>query len=172
MSPPFFVFNEEMLNDYAQLERLRAVVTPVCQAHGVDLVDARFAHERGLILRVLIERRTAGVDASGVSLADCQKVSRDLSTVLDVEEGFLPESGYRLEVGSPGIERPLITLADFERFQGRQARARTGNPIDGRRKFTGTLRGVEGDVVVWVVDGREVRIPHADIVKAHLVVRF
>lgn len=172
MGPPFFVFNEKMLNDFAQLERLRAVVTPVCRAHGLDLVDARFAHERGLILRVLIERPLPGSEASGVSLADCQKVSRDLSAVLDVEEEILPASAYRLEVGSPGIERPLITLADFERFRGREVHARTAHPIEGRRRFSGTLRGVEGDAIVLALDGREVRVPHADIVKAHLVVRF
>ena len=161
-----------MLNDYAHLERLRAVVTPVCRAHGVDLVDARFTHERGLILRVLIERSAGGAETSGVSLADCQKVSRDLSTVLDVEEGMLPSGGYRLEVCSPGIERPLITLADFERFAGREAHVRIRHPVEGRRRFSGTLQGVAGESVVLVVDGREAHLPHADIVKAHLVVRF
>jgi ribosome maturation factor RimP len=161
-----------MLNDITQLERLRALVTPVCRAHGLDLVDARFAHEQGLVLRVLIEHPESFDGVPGVSLADCQKVSRDLSTVLDVEEDAVPSGGYRLEVGSPGIERPLVRLSDFERFRGREVHVRAVTAIDGRRRFSGTLLGVDGDAVRVTADGREFRIPHADIVKAHLVVRY
>lgn len=166
-----------MLNDLQQLDRLRAVVGPVCSAHGLDLLDARFVVERGLVLRVLIERPEsaahAGERSGGVSLADCQSVSRDLSTVLDVEEDLLPSrGGYRLEVSSPGIERPLVALGDYDRFRGREVRLRTAQAIDGRRRFSGTLLGVDGDAVRLGVEGREVRIPHAHISKANLVVRF
>ena len=166
-----------MLNDSEQLETLRAVAEPICQLHGLALLDARFTHERGLVLRVLIERsdpsERAGERGAGVSLADCQKVSRDLSTALDVrEDATLPATGYRLEVSSPGIERPLISLADYDRFRGREVRVRTARALEGRRRFSGTLLGVDGDDVRLGLDGGEVRIPHAHIAKAHLVVRY
>jgi len=100
-----------MLNDKQQLERLREIAAPVCSAHGLALVDARFASEHGgLVLRVLIERPETAEQAeggSGVSLGDCQSVSRDLSTLLDVEGPDLLPGRYRLEVGSPGLDRCL-----------------------------------------------------------------
>src|SRR5688572_29458870 len=118
-----------------QLEKLRSVIDPICRAHGVALVDARMTTERGAVLRVLIERAPdASTQAdtsdtqSGVSLADCQNVSRDLSTVLDVADGVAPTGAYRLEVSSPGIERPLITPQDFTRFAGREVRVQSIRP--------------------------------------------
>src|SRR4029079_1109622 len=99
---------------------------------GVELCDRRSIQERGLTLQVLIERPGQADGQSGVSLADCQAVSRDLLTVLDVEDDeLIKRSAYRLEVGSPGIERPLITRRDFERFAGREIRVRTSRPISG-----------------------------------------
>ena len=100
---------------------LLAVIEPVCQAHGVELVDASFVREPGgAILRVLIDRaRGEGpseVPGSGVSLADCQGVSRDLSVALDVHQDVTPSGRYRLEVGSPGLDRPLVKRSDFEPF--------------------------------------------------------
>ena len=93
-----------MLNTQTQLEKLREIALPVCQAHGLDLVDARFVTENGgLTLRVMIERPDQPEGRAGVSLGDCQTVSRDLSTVLDVEGEGLTPGRYRLEVGSPGI---------------------------------------------------------------------
>src|SRR5437868_6764705 len=100
----------EKLNGRNHLAHLREVAEPVCAAHGVELVDARFVQEYGLCLRVMIER--PGVDANTgvggrVSLEDCQNVSKDLSTALDVAENVAPSGAYRLEVGSPGLDRPL-----------------------------------------------------------------
>jgi ribosome maturation factor RimP len=162
-----------MLNDSQQLDRLRAVIGPVCQAHGLELVDTRFIQERGLTLQVLIERPLQSDGQSGVSLADCQAVSRDLLTVLDVEDDqLIKRSAYRLEVGSPGIERPLISRRDFERFAGREIRVRTSRPISGRRRIEGMLQGVEGDIVKLSVSGEELAVPLAEIAKANLVYRF
>jgi ribosome maturation factor RimP len=169
-----------MPNPVEQLERLRRAIEPVCAAHGVELVDARFINQSGLTLQVLIERtphpdQIQPDQTSGVSLADCQSVSRDLLTVLDVEEDFGPRN-YRLEVGSPGIERPLITRRDFERFAGREVRVRTSRPISGRRRMEGMLRGidhgVDGDVIRLSVSGEELSVPLAEIAKANLVYRF
>ena len=103
-------FARSMLNDSRQLEELRALVAPVCAAHGLELCDARFVTDHGPVLRVLIERPGDPTGGAGVSLADCQAVSRDLSTVLDVESAPLPVGRYRLEVGSPGA-RPTSVFA-------------------------------------------------------------
>jgi ribosome maturation factor RimP len=160
-----------------QLQKLRTVIEPICRAHGVALVDARMTTERGAVLRVLIERAVEGSDSSdtqsGVSLADCQNVSRDLSTVLDVEEGVAPTGNYRLEVSSPGVERPLITPQDFTRFAGREVRVQAIRPISGRRRFQGVLQGLAAEHAVRVqAEGETFDIPLADITKANLVYRF
>src|SRR5256885_12239152 len=101
-----------MLNDKPQLERLRAIVAPVCEAHGLVPVDARFTNERGLVLQVLIERPNQPAGHSGVSLADCQAVSRDLLTVLDVEataDELMPPASYRLQGGFAGVRRAPVS---------------------------------------------------------------
>jgi ribosome maturation factor RimP len=163
-----------------QLQKLRTAIEPICRAHGVALVDARMTTERGAVLRVLIERVAAGGadtsdSQSGVSLADCQNVSRDLSTVLDVAEGVAPAGSYRLEVSSPGVERPLITPQDFTRFAGREVRVQAIRPVAGRRRFQGVLQGLAADAAEAVrvqADGETFDIPLADITKANLVYRF
>lgn len=164
-----------------QLDKLRSVIDPICRAHGVALVDARMTTEHGAVLRVLIERVIeGGADTSdtqsGVSLADCQNVSRDLSTALDVAEGVAPTGRYRLEVSSPGIERPLITSQDFTRFAGREVRVQSIRPIGGRRRFQGVLQGLAAERMPETVrvsqDGETFEIPLADITKANLVYRF
>lgn len=159
---------------------LEAIVLPICRALGLELVDVRIAREPGgAVLRVLIDReRPPGVPLheSGVSLDDCTDVSRDLSTALDVsEEGSRgPLSGrYRLEVSSPGVDRPLVKLADFARFAGETVKLTTRTPIatpaGERRKFQGTLLGVSGTQIRLTQDGHEVLVPHAGIIKANLV---
>ena len=161
------------MNSSDHLAQLRQVAEPICLAHGVQLVDARFSSDHGFVLRVLIER--PGADAkrgAGVSLDDCQRVSRDLSTALDVADGVTPESAYRLEVGSPGLDRPLFSLADFARFAGESVKVQTHAPFAGRRRFSGKLLGTEGDTVQLEQDGQIVALPHAEIAKAHLVPEF
>jgi ribosome maturation factor RimP len=165
-----------MLNDKQQLERLREIAAPVCAAHGLALVDARFASEHGgLVLRVLIERpETTGQPeaGSGVSLGDCQAVSRDLSTLLDVEGADLLPGRYRLEVGSPGLDRPLLTPQDFQRFAGREVRVRTSRAVAGRKQIEGVLQGLAGDCVKLSLGEQELVVPLDEITKANLVFRF
>lgn len=162
-----------MPNNHEQLESLRQIVAPVCDAHGVVLVDARYTADSGRVLQVLIERPGADpAQGAGVTLTDCRAVSRGLSEVLEEREASLPQGAYRLEVGSPGLDRPLFTLADFERFGGRAAKLETDAPIAGCRRFNGTLVGVSGDCVVLEQDGQAVEIPHQQITKAHLVHQF
>jgi ribosome maturation factor RimP len=160
----------EKLNSNHHLAQLREVVEPVCAAHGVALVDARFTQEHGFCLRVLIERPNATAQSgAGVSLDECQSVSRDLSTALDVAGDVAPEGAYRLEVGSPGLDRPLFGLGDYERFAGELAKIQTNAAVNGRRKFNGKLLGVTGNSVKLEQDGQEVLIDHHEIAKANLV---
>lgn len=163
----------EKINDSSRLSQLRQVVEPICAAHGLALVDARFTNEHGFVLKVLIER--PGADAKSgaqVSLDDCQRVSRDVSTALDVAEGVAPQAAYRLEVGSPGLDRPLFTLADFQRFAGENIRVTMHTPVAGRRRFSGKLIGIEDQQVVLEQDGQLIKLQHAEIAKANLVYRF
>ncbi|MBN1656659.1 MAG: ribosome maturation factor RimP [Deltaproteobacteria bacterium] len=163
-----------MLNDSERLRLLSEIISAVCRAHGLELVDARFYSQRGIILKVIIERFRYGEESwsSGVSLADCQAVSQDLSTALDVHAELAPPGEFHLEVSSPGIERPLFKLKDYERFQGREVRIQTLELIRNRRRFQGRLLAVAGDDIRIEQDGIEVTIPYTKIKKANLVYRF
>jgi ribosome maturation factor RimP len=159
----------------AQLERsLEELIDPICRAHGVELVDVRHLREPdGAVIRVIIDREVPGPEVgSGVSLDDCTAVSRDVSTALDVHEEILPSGAYRLEVSSPGLERPLVKLSDFERFSGREVKVRTRTAIDRQRRFRGTLVGVVDESIQLDQDGKVLLIPHGDIAQAKLVYRF
>ena len=153
---------------------LEALIEPVCRAHGVELVLVRPVQQRGgVTLQIFIDRPegAAGPDGSGVTIDDCTSVSRDLSTILDLHEELVP-SKYNLEVSSPGLERPLVKLADYERFKGREAKVSVQAPIDGSRRFQGTITQVEGDTICLDLGTTTVRIPHAQVTKAHLIYRF
>jgi ribosome maturation factor RimP len=158
-----------------QLERsLEQLIDPICRAHGVELVDVRYLREPGgAVIRVIIDREVPGLEVgSGVSLEDCTAVSRDASTALDVHDDVLPSGGYRLEVSSPGLERPLVKLSDFERFAGREVKVKTRTPIDKQRRFRGRLVGVVDDSIELEEGDKVVHIPHEDIAQANLVYRF
>jgi ribosome maturation factor RimP len=162
----------KLLLDAAQLE---ALVVPVCQAQGVDLVQVRHLREpEGTVLRVFIELPGAETAAPGVgvTLEDCRRVSRALSEVLDADELLIPGQ-YRLEVSSPGIERPLVKPVDFERYAGREVQVSTKTPVEGRKNFSGTLGGLRGDqVLLRDSKGEDLALPLDEVAKAHLVFRF
>ncbi len=126
-----------------------------------------------MLIRVIIDRAIPGAEVgSGVSLDDCTGVSRDVSTTLEVHDDLLPSGAYRLEVSSPGLERPLVKLADFERFSGREVNVRTLTPIERQRRFRGKLLRVVDQSIELDQDGKVLLIPHADIAQANLVYRF
>ena len=131
------------------------------QALGYELVDLD-AHVGGQgLLRVYIDQ-----DA-GIDLSDCERVSRQLSVFLDVEDP-LPGQ-YVLEVSSPGSDRPLRTPQHYQKFQGHEAVIRLRVPRDGRRKLTGRLLEPEGETVLLEVEGRNWRLELTEIESAHLV---
>lgn len=147
---------------YVDIGKVRGLVEPILTELGMELVEARFLSEQGRpTLRILIDRE------GGVSVGDCERVSREIETLLQVEEA-IPAS-YNLEVSSPGLDRPLVKESDFVRYAGQKASIRTREAMEGRRNYKGLLKGVEAGEVVVEVDGQDYRIPVGLIEKAHLV---
>lgn len=143
--------------------RLQVLLEPVVTALGYELVGIEqvTSGRRGLV-RLYIDH------PPGVTVDDCERVSRQVSAVLDVEDPIA--GGYVLEVSSPGLDRPLYTAAHYARFAGRRARLQLRAPLEGtQRNFTGTLLGLDEDKVMVNVDGVEHRIPLAQIAKARLI---
>jgi ribosome maturation factor RimP len=114
-------------------------------------------------MQIMVEHK----DGQGMTVDDCAAVSRAVSALLEIEDPI--KGTYTLEVSSPGLDRPLVRIGDFERFQGYQAKIEVNRPLDGRRRFKGRLLGVEGDNVRILVDGVEVDLPHPDIHRAKLL---
>lgn len=162
-----------------QQQRLIQIIEPVLQAAGYELVDVRFLLEQGgWVLRVQVDLPLDDnvdpreVPPDRVDLEDCENLSRELSAVLDVEDP-IPQA-YSLEVGSPGIDRPLRTVRDYQYFAGSEAKIQMahGLPTESgseRRNFKGVLKGIEGDKVLLDVDGQLFQLPLDDIDTAKLV---
>jgi ribosome maturation factor RimP len=159
-------------------QRLITIIEPVLQAAGFELVDVRFVLEQGgWVLRVQVDvplsevTDLSEVPSDRVDLEDCENLSRELSAVLDVEDP-IPQA-YHLEISSPGIDRPLRTLAHFAHFAGSEAKIQLAVPLHleaGERKnFKGVLKGVIDDKVEIVCDGHAFQLPIADIEHAKLV---
>jgi ribosome maturation factor RimP len=136
------------------------------EALGYELVGVEYLSQpkAGHLLRVYIDSE------DGIGLADCERVSHQLSGVLEVENPIRSE--YSLEVSSPGLDRPLFDKAHFERFVGEVARVKLSAAVDGRSNFKGTILEVDGDDVVLQVDGDAVRLPFAQMSSARLVPQF
>ena len=147
-------------------EALKAMIAPVVEALDCELWGLEYLSSgRNAMLRIYIDR-----DGDGVNVDDCEKVSRQVSSLMDVED---PISGeYTLEVSSPGLDRPLYTLEQFQRYVGEDVAVKLRFPYEGRRKFKGRLSGVEGEDVVLVVDDHEFLFPVDSIEKANVVPRF
>ena len=145
---------------------LETLVAPAVQAAGYRLVRLRLMGGQRKTLQVMAERPDGHMDVE-----DCASLSRALSELLEAADPISEE--YVLEVSSPGIDRPLTALEDYARFAGHEARIELGHGIDGRRRFKGTLLGIEGkDVLMDVADEKEthrMRLPYPDIIEAKLV---
>jgi ribosome maturation factor RimP len=125
--------------------RLAAIVTPAIEGMGFELVRIRLMSGKTRTLQVMADRPEGGIEVE-----DCARISTALSAVLDVEDPI--EENYILEVSSPGIDRPLTRLKDFDLWQGHEARLETAELIDGRRRFKGVLAGTEGDEVLIEIE--------------------
>lgn len=137
---------------------------PVFAKMGYDIVRIMVSGgEKRKTLQVMAERR----DGAPMTVDDCADLSRAISPILDEEDPI--EGNYSLEVSSPGVDRPLVKPADYERFKGFEVKIETSVLLNGRKRFSGRLRGTEGDTVIMDFGGEEVRIPFSDIAKAKLI---
>ncbi|MEW5806754.1 MAG: ribosome maturation factor RimP [Acidobacteriota bacterium] len=151
-------------------KKARELARKVVEAEGLELFHLELKQEghRG-ILKVFIDKE------EGVNINDCERVSHQLSTELDVEN-FIPFS-YTLEVSSPGLDRPLFSEKDYARYAGKAARIRTHDAIDGQRNFKGRLKGFSDGIVTLEVDvrkgeTRDVQIPLSSIASARLEIEI
>lgn len=174
-----------------EIDELWRLIEPPIQGAGLELVELQWNREiEGWVLRVFIDRPegpkvpgsalatgddtddTGDNEASlfgpmSVSHEDCERVSHDLSATLDVADCI--HHTYRLEVSSPGIDRPLRRERDFARFKGQKAKIRTMDPVEGRRNFSGVLAGVKDGQVQIDCEDRAYQLPLAVIVRANLI---
>ncbi|WP_339490509.1 ribosome maturation factor RimP [Pseudomonas sp. EL_65y_Pfl2_R95] len=149
----------------SKLEQLQDLLAPIVEELGYQCWGIEFLSQgRHSLLRVYIDH------ANGVLVEDCEKVSRQISGVLDVEDPITAE--YTLEVSSPGMDRPLFTLEQFAAFKGEQVKIKLRSPFEGRRNFQGLLRGIEEQDVVVQVDDHEFLLPIDMIDKANIIPRF
>jgi len=158
---------------------LRAAAERVATSHGLEVFDVQLRREPiGMVLRVVIDRPDPGrVEAveESVGIADCQRVSQDLSALLDVEDEFgeqdLAEQ-YTLEVSSPGLDRPLRHEADYRRFAGRLAKIVTSQPIERQSAFAGRIVAVDNGAVLLEEGRKTHRVPLDKVKRANLDVEF
>ncbi len=129
--------------------RLAEIITPVIEDLGYELVRVRLMSGKQTTLQIMADKPDGGIEVD-----DCAEISNAVSATLDVEDPIL--DAYTLEVSSPGIDRPLTRLKDFETFEGYEAKIETAELIDGRRRFKGELAGIEGEeVLINIPEGSE-----------------
>lgn len=162
----FFVRERPMSNDLiakaAIDRRLAEIITPVIEDMGYELVRVRLMSGKTSTLQIMAEKPDGGIEVD-----DCAEISNAVSAVLDVEDPIL--DAYTLEVSSPGIDRPLTRLKDFEEFEGYEAKLETSELIDGRKRFKGVLAGVEDDEVLINIEEGTVGLKFDWLADAKLV---
>jgi ribosome maturation factor RimP len=148
-----------------ELKDLEALIAPIVTDLGFELVRVRLAGGKDLVLQVMAERSSDG----GLDIEECMVISRALSDMLDEADPI--EEEYRLEVSSPGIDRPLTRLKDFTRWKNFVARVTFKEPLDGRKRVQGRIRGLEGAMITLRDDHAiDIQIPFAAIDHAKLVI--
>ena len=157
------------------LEQIRGIAERVAKSLGLEIWDVQSRREpTGQVVRVFIDRPGPSSTAEeSVSIEDCEHVSREIGTILDVEDP-LPFT-YTLEVSSPGLNRPLRNENDYRRFAGRLAKIVVSEPVDNQKAFEGRLRGVDetsGAVLLEASNGRLHRLPFRLITRGRLEVEF
>lgn len=143
--------------------RVAELIRPTVEGMGYSVVRVQVLGQQRLRLQVMAER----ADGEPMLVDDCAAVSRAISAVLDVEDPI--SASYTLEVSSPGIDRPLVRLADYERFAGFEARIELRQALAGRRRYQGRLLGVCGELIRLAASSGIVELPFADIARAKLV---
>jgi len=145
------------------VEQIETLITPSLTSMGFELVKVTMMDgKKSQTLQIMAERPDGTINVD-----DCAAISRQVSAILDVEDVL--SAAYRLEVSSPGIDRPLVKLSDYPKYTGHTAKVETVLPIDGRKRFTGAIKAVEGENVILTVDGKDHSLPFIDIQSAKLV---
>ncbi|KAF0806483.1 hypothetical protein A6D6_01481 [Alcanivorax xiamenensis] len=145
-------------------EQIKELLAPVVNDMGYELWGIEYLQGRGAVLRLFIDHE------AGITVDDCVAVSHEVSGVLDVEDPIPGE--YNLEVSSPGMDRPLFELSQFERYLGEQVQLKLLAPVAGKRKMMATLVAVDGDTLVVMLNGDTLRIPYSQVDRARLEPRF
>ena len=160
--------HERLITESGVAARVAAIAEPVIEELGFRLVRVKVSGQNGCTVQIMAER-----EDGTMTVEDCEAVSRALSPVFDLEDPV--EWAYNLEISSPGIDRPLVRVQDFERWSGHEARIEMAAPMAGRKRFRGVIRGVDGNTVgLELADAREgedrlVRLSLADLAEARLV---
>ena len=139
------------------------ILSPTLRIMGYDLVRVQILGSQQITMQIMAER----IDGVGMTVDDCANISREVSSILDVENPL--KGAYDLEVSSPGIDRPLVRLPDFDRYAGFDAKIEMVAAICGRKKFKGRLLGIEQDLVKIRLDEETYKLPVSDIRRAKLL---
>ncbi len=141
------------------------MLRPAVEEVGVELLGIEFVSAgKHSILRIFIDHE------NGINVDNCADVSRQVGAILDVEDPISTE--YNLEVSSPGLDRPLFTLEHYQAVIGETVNVRLSLPLNGRRKFKGTLDAIENDTLIVTVDGEEYELVISNVDKGNLVAQF
>jgi ribosome maturation factor RimP len=151
-----------MVNDDV-VARVKEITERVGGSEGIELFDVKLlGGGKRRVLRIVIDK------AGGVTHADCELISQQVGTILDVED-VVPGGSYTLEVSSPGVERPLREAQDYERYAGRKARVSLREPVENRRQWEGILAGVSGGMVTLeLAPGKSIQFALDQVSKANL----
>jgi ribosome maturation factor RimP len=156
-----------------ELEKIREAAERVARSLGLEIFDVEWKIGKQRLLRVYIDRLPGpqNPEGLGVTHKDCERVSEQLSVILDVED-LVPGPSYVLEISSPGLDRKLIKPADYERFVGRLAKIWLNEPVEKQAYLEGRLAGYADGLVKVTVRDHELAVPYAGIKKANLVVEL
>src|SRR5215211_4025591 len=161
---PTFYFGFKTMQRDPIAERIDKMAAHTAKENGVEFVHSEIVGgKRNMTVRIYIDK------PEGVTLEDCSAVSRAIEAVID-DDDFIP-SPYVLEVSSPGLERPIFSIQDFEKFAGKKAKVKTSESIDGQANFSGRITAVEGSEIVFEdKTNGTIRIPFDKVAKANLKV--
>lgn len=157
------------------LEKIRDAAERVARSEGLEVFDVEWKIGKQRLLRVYLDRPPEPGhpdNGSGITHKDCERVSEQLSVILDVEELVPGGASYILEVSSPGLDRKLIKPSDYERFVGRLAKIWLNEPVENQKYLEARLAGYADGIVKVKLKDREVGVPYATIRKANLVVEL
>ncbi len=144
------------------VETITNAIEPALTDMGYELVRVSINGTEMQTVQIMAER----LDRANMTLDDCEKISHTASALLDVADPF--KGRWVLEVSSPGVDRPLVKPNDYERFKGEEAKVELNTDIDGRKRFKGILKGIQGTKITMDFEGQDISFDFADVAKAKL----